>query len=93
MGRSAPYSYRLQSNFQPHRDYASDLRRAIRSGRSLAVLVGAKDKIMNAEQFAPLLARLVPSATLEVLPGVNHIGMTLQPAARDAIAASLRAMP
>ncbi len=34
------YSYRLQSNFQPHRDYGSDLRRAVSGDRPLAVLVG-----------------------------------------------------
>lgn len=87
------YSYRLQSNFGPHRDYASDLRRAISGGRPLAALVGAQDEIMNADQFAPLFARLAPTATVDVLPRMNHISMTLQPSACDAIAARLRVMP
>ena len=90
---TAWYSYRLQANFEPHRDYAADLRRAIGGGRPMAVLVGAQDDIMYADQFAPLLAKLAPTATVDVLPGINHTGMTLQPAASDAIAARLRSMP
>ncbi len=48
---------------------------------------------MNASEFAPLLATLAPTATVDVLPGIDHVGMTLQPAAWDAIGARLRAMP
>ena len=83
--QTAFYSYRLWRNFGPGDDYQADLKR-FRGAMSL--FVGSQDEIFHAEQFAPLLKPVRPDLTVTVLPGIDHMGMTLRPAALEAIAAA-----
>ncbi|MGF6773474.1 non-heme chloroperoxidase [Paraburkholderia sp. GAS199] len=72
------YAYSLMQNFRPHDDYRADIR-AMR--QPLEVLVGADDEVFLADTFAPVFAdagRVVP---VTIVPGVGHIGLTLDPAA------------
>jgi len=85
-GLTPVYSFRMLQNFGPTPDYLGDLKR-VRGPVSL--FVGAKDDIFRAEQFAPLLRPMRPDIALTVLPGIDHMGMTVQPKALGAIAASI----
>lgn len=80
------YSYRLQLNFRPHLDYMGDVRAIT---RPVQVLVGANDEIFIADQYAPLLEPLQSRLQVKVLPGVNHLGMVIDPIALSAIVAAL----
>ncbi len=78
------YSFRLALNFAPHLDYLDDFRRA---RKPIALLVGSADDEMIAAAYAPLLKPVRPDVTVQVIPGVGHIGMTVDPAALAAIRA------
>jgi non-heme chloroperoxidase len=80
------YSFRLALNFAPHVDLAGDFRAA---RKPLAVLVGADDDEMVADAYAPLLQGLRPDAPVEVIAGVGHMGMTIDPPALAAIRATV----
>ena len=75
------YSFRLRMNFAPHRDWRSD----IASTRGpLRVLVGARDELFQANLFAELFTP-APKGRVEVLPNIDHMGITDDPAALSAI--------
>ncbi len=80
------YSFLLQRDFGTT-DYAADLRNA---AAPLAVVVGAKDELFDAERFAPTIAAIRPGTPVTIVPGLNHIAMTLDPGAVPAIVAALR---
>jgi alpha-beta hydrolase superfamily lysophospholipase len=80
------YSYRLQLSFRPHPDYLADVRGITRPVR---VLVGSRDELFVAEQYAPLLEPLQSLLQVRVLPGVTHLGMVIDPAALSAVVAAL----
>ena len=82
---TATYSYRLMMDFGTM-DYAADLRHA---KVPLSVLVGDKDELFDAGQFAPTVHAERPDAVVTVIPGVNHVGMILD---AKAIAASVAAI-
>lgn len=80
------YSYNLMQNFRPHDDYRADICAA---RQPLEVLVGAEDEAFHAEAFAGVFAdagRVVP---VVVVPGVGHIGVTLEPVAVNAVVAAV----
>jgi non-heme chloroperoxidase len=74
---TATYSYRLMMDFGT-RDYASDLRHA---KVPLAVLVGSKDEIFDANKYASTIHAERPDTPVTVVPGLDHVGMLLKPAA------------
>ena len=76
------YDFNLATNYRPRLDYMADLR-AVR--QPVQVLVGGDDELFLPEQFAPLLAAAGVPATVTVVPGANHIGVSLAPAALQAV--------
>jgi non-heme chloroperoxidase len=68
-------------------DYAADLRNA---KAPLAVVVGGDDELFEASRFAPTINAIRPNTPVTIVPGLDHIGMTLDPRAVPAIAAALR---
>lgn len=80
------YSYRLQLSFRPHMDYLADVRGISQPTR---VLIGANDEIFFADQYAPLLEPLQSRLQVQVLPGINHVGIVINPAALSAVVAAL----
>ena len=81
------YSYALATNFGAHLDYASDIRRA---PAALKLIVGVDDELMFSDQYAALFADGGKSVPITLVPGANHIGMTLNtPALAAIVAASL----
>ncbi len=86
--RLAPtYSFVMQQDFFAPRD---DLERLGQVRAPLAVLVGDRDEIFHADRFAPLLDPLRPGTPVQVLPGVDHMGIITQPGAMAAVVATLR---
>ncbi|WP_144139304.1 alpha/beta hydrolase [Paraburkholderia sp. BCC1884] len=76
------YSYNLMQNFRPHDDYRADLTAA---RRPIDVLVGADDEAFHAEAFADVFAQAGRPVPVTIVPSVGHIGLTLDPAAVDAV--------
>ena len=80
------YSYRLMTGFAP-RDYRKDLA-AI--GQPTLLLAGSEDEAFVAEQFQPTLEPLV-EATVEVVPGLSHMGVVVSPEVWPRVAEWLQA--
>jgi alpha-beta hydrolase superfamily lysophospholipase len=76
------YDFNLATNYRPRRDWAADLR-AVR--QPMRVVVGQDDELFLPEQFAPLFARASVPVPVVVVPGANHIGVSLAPAALQAV--------
>ena len=79
------YSYALATNFRPHDDYRVDIAAA---ERPLRVLVGEDDELFHADQFRPVFEAAGRPVPVQTLPGVSHIGLTLEPAAIRAVVAA-----
>lgn len=77
------YSFRLMAEFGLDRDWQAALARI---GRPVRVLVGGEDELFVEEAFAPIFARLAPPVPVAILPGVNHMGIVLDPPAQAATA-------
>ena len=77
------YSFRLLMNFQPDDDWQADLRRTT---RPIMAMDGANDEIFQADKLQPALATAKPGIRVDIVPGVDHIGLTTTPAGTTAIA-------
>jgi non-heme chloroperoxidase len=83
---SPTYSFLLVRAFGTE-DYAADLRNA---KVPLAVLVGGNDELFEAKTFAATVDAIRPDTPVVVVPGLDHVGLVLDPHALPAIAAALR---
>jgi non-heme chloroperoxidase len=83
---SPTYSFLLARAFGTE-DYAADLRNA---KVPLAVLVGGNDELFDASGFAATVDAIRPDTPVVVVPGLDHVGLTLDPRAVPVIAAALR---
>ncbi|WP_428248915.1 alpha/beta hydrolase [Ferrovibrio sp.] len=86
-GKPYTYSFRLWANFKAHEDYAADYRR---QQRAPLVLIGEQDELFNATAYEPELKAVRPDAEVRVLPGINHINLSLRPEAFAVIKAELK---
>jgi len=84
------YSYRLNASYHPRYKYDDDIRAL--SERTL-VLVGANDEAVDAEALRALMAADAPQAQTTVMPGINHLRLSSNPAALDVAANWLRGLP
>ena len=84
--QTSVYSFRMLRNFGPSDDYLGDFRRA---RGPVSLFVGGADEIFVADKFAPLLRPVRADVVVKVLPGINHMGMTVRPAALEAIAGAV----
>jgi non-heme chloroperoxidase len=80
------YSWRLTRAFATS-DYAADLRNA---ASPIAVLVGGKDELFDAYQFAPTISAVRADIPVTVIPGLTHIEITTDPRAVPAILTTVR---
>ena len=81
------YSYTLATSFGPHDDYPADIR-GVRT--ALRIVVGSDDELFRAEQFAGVFAAAGQRVPVTLVPGVNHMGLTLDPRAWPAIIEACR---
>lgn len=84
------YSYSLATNFGPHHDYASDIRAA---RGAIQVIAGAQDELFHADRYAAAFADAGKPVPVTLVPGIGHMGLTLDPQAVRAVAAATRAHP
>lgn len=74
------YSFRLNSSFSP-RDYKKDLSAIT---QPLLLIAGTADETMFADQYLPLLS-LYTRGEVELLPGLNHMGVVVAEEARPVV--------
>lgn len=72
------YSYRLWTNFRTPRDWKGAIANIRRPTR---IIVGADDELFYADKFAPALAPIRTDIPVEIVPKVNHLQVTTEPAA------------
>lgn len=82
------YSYTVAINFRPHNDYQND----IRSARgTVCIVAGQDDELFYADRFAELFAQAGKPVPVTLVPGVNHMGLTLDAVAVQAVAQACKA--
>ncbi|MFT3777187.1 MAG: alpha/beta fold hydrolase [Ottowia sp.] len=84
------YSHALAASFGPRGDYAGDIAHA---PPALRALVGGSDELFYPDRFDAVFAAAGKPGVVTVVPGIDHIGMTLAPAALDAVVAACRQAP
>ncbi|MGH6999072.1 MAG: alpha/beta hydrolase, partial [Phenylobacterium sp.] len=78
------YSYRLAMNYG-----VGDHRAALRNARRpILVLVGSKDQQFHAERYAPEFRAANPKVRVQLVPGLDHVGLVTQPEGLAAITAA-----
>lgn len=82
------YSFTLATNFRPHNDYQSDIRNA---HGTVCIVAGRDDELFYADRFADLFAKAGKHVQVTLVPGVNHIGLTLDAVAVGAVANACKA--
>lgn len=80
------YSYALETNFRPLPDYQANLRAM---QQPCEVMAGADDEVFQVDRLAAVFHQAGKDVPVELVPGVNHIGLTLAPAA---LAAEIQAV-
>lgn len=68
------YSYTVATNFRPHDDYRADIRNA---RGTVCIVAGQDDELFYADRFADLFAQAGKPVPVTLVPGVNHMGLTL----------------
>ena len=68
------YSYTVATNFRPHDDYQADIRNA---RGTVCIVAGQDDELFYADRFADLFAQSGKPVPVTLVPGVNHMGLTL----------------
>jgi non-heme chloroperoxidase len=86
---TSQYSFALAQNFRPERDYQANVR-AVR--QPLRVLVGQNDEVSYADRFAAVFKTAGKDVPVTVLPGSDHISLTLDPVAVQAAIAAVENM-
>ncbi len=77
------YSYALATNFRPHDDYLNDIANA---PGTVCMVAGQDDELFHADRFAEVFRRAGNPVPVTLVPGVNHMGLTLDAAAVRAVA-------
>lgn len=86
---TAQYSYNLAQNYRPHQDYRANIRAV---HQPLRLLAGLDDEVFIADQFAAVFAAEGKPVPVTLLPGVNHIGLSVSPAGTQAALAAVDAL-
>ena len=71
-------------------DYEANIRAV---GAPCAVLVGAQDELFRSASFEPVFREAGKDWPVKIVPGVGHIGLTLDPRAVAAAVAMVEALP
>jgi len=83
------YSFALEQNFRPERDYQANIR-AVR--QPLRVLAGKNDEVFYADKFASVFKTAGKDVPITLLPGIDHISLTLDQAALQAAISAVESM-
>ena len=86
---TSQYSYALEENFRPQRDYRANIR-AVRE--PVRLIVGQDDEVFHADRFAAVFKSEGKDVPVTILPGIGHIPLTLDPRAIEAAVSAVRSM-
>ncbi|OOG39081.1 alpha/beta hydrolase [Polaromonas sp. A23] len=81
------YSYTLANGFGPHNDYVDDIRGA---RGAMHIVAGSDDELFRADRFADVFTAAGKTVPVTLVPGVNHMGLTLDSAALGAVIQACR---
>ena len=84
--QAGTYSYRLLYSLFPA-DYGASLKAA---PKPLTLIVGERDELFDVKQFEPAVRPYRADVPIIVVPGVDHIHLSLDPAALAALVTALR---
>jgi len=76
------YGFNLAMNFAPHQDYKLDLANA--KGK-VAILAGDTDEAFKTQELQGIMQRGGKDWPVQLLPGIGHIPLTLEPTALEAV--------
>lgn len=79
------YTHRLLASMNPQD--ADALLKAVDA--PVTLLAGDKDEVFASHTYEETVHASLPQAEVHLLPGIGHVGMTLEPAALEAIAAAI----
>ncbi len=83
------YSYTLAANFQPHRDYQSDIRSA---NHPCVIVAGASDETFITDKLEGIVRAQGKNWPVILLPGIAHVPLTLDSTAVAAAVAAVKGM-
>jgi pimeloyl-ACP methyl ester carboxylesterase len=86
--RTPFYSWRLMRNFGLDMDKWEQEIKSI--SRPTRVIIGADDELFFGDQFPALFAKLQPDIGVQVVPGADHMGVTVEDRPIDEIARTAR---
>lgn len=85
-GLTPTYSYALFDNFRPQEDYKLNIREA---KQPMSLITGQKDEFLYAEKFEDVFKEAGYPLKVQIVPGVGHIGLTLDEAGIKAITSEM----
>lgn len=80
------YSYRLQRNFRPERNWRQHFRK---TKLALTVIIGREDELFSAERYEKEISSLNPCVQVRVLPHLGHVALCSDPIALNALLESM----
>jgi non-heme chloroperoxidase len=83
------YSFRLAMNLDSSDHYGA----LERTKKPVVLIAGANDDQFYADRYAALLQPAKPDLTVELVPGLDHVDMLMNPAALAALRRTFDAMP
>lgn len=81
------YDYNLVTNFRPERDYMDNIHRV---QRPMALLAGVADEAFDTEEYEAIFRAAGKNWPVQLLPGVGHIPLILEPVALQATVEQVR---
>lgn len=80
------YSYALAQNYRPKSDYQATIRSV---HQPLSVVAGQDDELLHTERFSDVFNAAGKDVPVTLVPGINHIGLTLEPRGIQAVVNAL----
>ena len=76
------YGFNLATNFAANADYQADL---LSAKGKVAILAGDADELLQSQELQGLVQSAGKDWAVQLLPGVQHIALTLEPTALEAV--------
>ncbi len=76
------YDFNLAMNFAANADYQADL---LNAKGKVAILAGDADELLQSQELQGMVQRAGKDWAVQLLPGVQHIPLTLEPTALEAV--------
>ena len=80
---TAEYDFNLNANFSTNQDYRQDL---LNAKGKVAILAGDADELLKSQELQGIVQSAGKDWPVQLLPGIQHIPLTLDPTALKAIA-------